>query len=127
LSTHSGSCGQQTVRGYFNLGGWEERIHMTSSSDFLVYVWARNVGSTSDTIFITTPASQFRTRSSTGPSDGIGFIVEPQTGQDLGCIGGRAGETIDVSSDRGIRITIFVTLVTAKGATANMTVVERSM
>jgi hypothetical protein len=74
---------------------------------------------------ITTPPSQFRGRGSTGPIDGLVLDVPSQTGKDLGCIGGRAGETIDITNAFGARVTVFVTLVTAQGATVNMNMEER--
>ena len=109
---------QKIVRGYFSLGV----VHITSSADFLVYVWARNIETFAGGVQIITPPSQFRGAGSTGPIDGLVLDIPPQTGKDLGCIGGRAGETIDISNAAGARVTVFLTLVTAHGATANMTV-----
>ena len=31
------------ARGYFGLGDWEQVVHVTSDSDFLTCIWARNV------------------------------------------------------------------------------------
>jgi hypothetical protein len=121
----SGPCGQQIVRGYFSLGDWEVVVHITSNADFLVYIWARNIETFAGGVQITTPPSQFRGRGSTGPNDGLVLDVPPQTGKDLGCIGGHAGETIDITNAAGARVTVFVTLITAQGATANMIMVER--
>jgi hypothetical protein len=109
----------------FGLGDWEIAVHVTSSADFLVYMWARNVETFPGGVQIITPPSQFRGAGSTGPIDGLVLDVPPQTGKDLGCIRGHAGETIDISNAAGARVTVFVTLVTAQGATANMTMDER--
>ena len=113
-----GPCDQQILRGYFGLGV----VHITSNADFLVYVWARNIETFAGGVQIITPPSQFRGAGSTGPIDGLVLDIPPQTGKDLGCIGGRTGETIDISNASGARVTLFITLVTAKGATAKMTV-----
>jgi hypothetical protein len=67
-----------------------------------------------------TPPSQFRSSGSIGPQDGLVIDVPAQTGIDLGCIGGKAGETIDVSS-RNARISIFVTVVTCPGGRVDVT------
>jgi hypothetical protein len=117
-----GPCDQQIVRGYFSLGAWEAVVHVTSSSDFLVYILARNLETFAGGVQIITPASQFRGGGSSGQFDGLVLDVPAQTGKDLGCIGGRAGETIDISNAAGARVVVFLTLVTAQGATANMTV-----
>lgn len=119
------SFDQQIVRGYFSLGDWETLVHITSSADFLVCIWARNIETFAGGVWITTPPSQFRGGGSTGPIDGLLLDVPAQTGKDLGCIGGRAGETIDITNAFGARVTVFVTLITAQGATANMSKVER--
>jgi hypothetical protein len=49
---------QKIVRGYLSLG----MVHITSSVDFLVYVWARNVETFAGGVQIITPSSQFRGR-----------------------------------------------------------------
>ena len=59
-------------------------------------------------IQITTPLSQFRGAGYTGPDDGL-----PQTETDLGCIGARAGEIIDITSAFSARVTIYLTVVTS--------------
>ncbi|MEK6301464.1 MAG: hypothetical protein AABO41_12140 [Acidobacteriota bacterium] len=108
------------VRGYFGLGDHEHVVHVRSNADFLLYVWARNVETSQGGVQIMTPPSQFRTSGSTGPQDGLVLDVPAQTGMDLGCIGARSGETIDVSNAFGARVTVFLTVVTAKGATVTM-------
>lgn len=113
---------QQIVRGYFGLGDHETAVHVTSDEDFLMYIWARNVETSLGGIQVLTPASQFQGAGSTGhPQDGLVLEVAAQTGADLGCIGGKAGETIDISNAFGARVTIFVTVVTAPGATVGIT------
>jgi hypothetical protein len=119
-----GPCDQQIVRGYFSLGDWESVVHVTSNADFLVYMWARNIETFAGGVQITTPPSQFRGRGSTGPNDVLVLDIPPQAGNDLGCIGGYAGETMDISNAAGARIIVFVTLITAQGAAANMTADE---
>jgi hypothetical protein len=61
----------------------------------------------------TTPPSQFRGLGSAGSDDGLVPDVPPQTGMDLGCIGTRAGETIDITSAFSARVTIYLTVVTS--------------
>jgi len=114
-----GSC-NEVVRGYFSLHDWESSIHVTSTADFLVYIWARNVETFNGVIEVYTPPSQFRTPGSTGPRDGLAMDVPAQTGMNLGCIGGGARETIDIQSANN-RITVFVTVVTCEGAKVNIT------
>ena len=68
-----------------------------------------------------TPASQFQGGGSHGhPIDGLVLDVPAQTGMDLGCIGANAGETLNISNAAGARVTIFMTVITAPGATVNM-------
>lgn len=112
---------QKIVRGYFSLHDWEGVVHVTSNADFLVCIWARNVETFDDGVQISTPASRFQGRGSTGhPTDALFMDVPAQKGMDLGCIGGSARETIDISSANA-RITIFVTVVTEHSANVNMT------
>lgn len=113
-------CCQQIVRGYFGLKDYAAVVHITCNADFLVYVTARNVEVFNGWVQVDTPPSQFRGLGSTGPTDALGLDVPKQTGMDLGCIGGRAGETIDLSSGNA-RIRIFVTVVTCEGAVVKMT------
>ena len=108
------------IRGYFGLKDWEAVVHITCDSDFRVFIWARNVETFAGGVQVMTPPSQFRTPGSTGPQDGLVMDVPAQTGIDLGCIGAKAGETIDLSSGNA-RITIFVTVVTCQGARVDVT------
>ena len=113
-------CCNEIVRGYFALHDWEAAIHVTSTADFLVYMWARNIETFNGVVEVDTPPSQFRTPASSGPRDGLAMDVPAQTGMNLGCIGGKAGETIDIQGANN-RITIFVTVVTCEGAKVNIT------
>ena len=112
-------CCNEIVRGYFALHDWESAIHVTSTADFLVYLWARNIETFNGAIEVYTPPSQFRTPASSGPRDGLAMDVPAQTGMNLGCIGGKAGETIDIQGVNN-RISIFVTVVTCEGAKVNI-------
>jgi hypothetical protein len=111
----------QMVRGYFGLGDHEQVVHVTSSADFLLHIWARNVETSQGGVQILTPPSQYRGSGSTGPHDGLVLDVPAQTGMDLGCIGAQGDETIDVSNAGGARVTVFLTVVTAKEAMVTMT------
>lgn len=113
------------ARGYFGLGDWEAVVHVTSDADFLTCIWARNVEISQGGVQILTPPSDFRGRGSTGPFDGLVLDVPAQTGMDLGCIGADAGETIDISNAFGARVTVYLTVITAQGATVNMIGVPR--
>ncbi len=119
-----GGCtpqGQKITRGYFGLGDHEEVVHVTSSSDFSVSIWARNVETSRGGIQIMTPPSQFRGSGSTGPQDGLVLDVPAQTGMDLGSIGARGGEIINISNAFGARVSVFLTVRTATDATVQMT------
>lgn len=109
------------VRGYFGLGDHEHVVHVTSDADFLLYIWARNVEISQGGVQIMTPPSQFRGSGSTGPKDGLVLDVPAQTGLDLGCIGAQSGEVVDISNAFGARVTVYLTVVTANGATVTMT------
>ncbi|MGX1131698.1 hypothetical protein RKD49_003888 [Streptomyces glaucescens] len=109
------------VRGYFGLGDNESIVHVTCDEDFLLHIWARNVETSQGGVQVLTPPSQFRGSGATGPQDGLVLDVPPQTGMTLGCVGAQAGETIDLSSAFGARVTVFLTVVTAHGATVTMT------
>jgi len=123
--TNDVCCSDQVVRGYFGLGDWEAVVHVTSSEDFLLYIWARNVETSQGGVEVTTPPSQFRGRGSTGPADGLVLDVPAQTGQDLGCIGAKRGETIDITNAFGARVTVFLTVITCQRAKVKMSWVER--
>jgi hypothetical protein len=109
------------VRGYFGLGDNDPVVNVTSNADYLLYIWARNVEISQGGVQILTPPSQFRGVGSTGPQDGLVLDVPAQTGMDLGCIGAQKGEVIILSSGFGARVSVFLTVVTAKGATVTMT------
>jgi len=113
--------GDNIVRGYFSFGDWEQSVRVSSSSDFQTCIWARNVEVFHGGVQIITPASQFQGRGSEGhPMDGLVLDVPEQTGMDLGCIGADAGETLAISNAFGARVTVFITVITAPGATVNM-------
>ena len=111
----------QIVRGYFGLGDHEAAVHVTCDADFRLYIWARNVEVSQGGVQVLTPPSQFRTSGSSGPQDGLVLDVPAQTGMDLGCIGAQGGEVIDISNAFGARVTVFLTVTTAHGATVTMT------
>jgi len=113
--------GDKIVRGYFGLGDHERVVHVTSNEDFHLNIWARNVETSRGGVQITTPASQFRGSGSSGPMDGLVLDVPAQTGVDLGSIGAQGSETIDISNAFGARVTVFLTVSTADGATVEMT------
>ena len=113
--------GAKVSRGYFGLHDHDKVVHVTSTADFIVCIWARNVETTQGGVQILTPASQFRGPGSTGPNDGLVLDVPPQTGMDLGCLGGKANETIDISDAFGARVTVFLTVRSAPRASISMT------
>lgn len=119
------TCCDQIFRGYFGLGDHEIAVHVTSTEDFLVYIWARNVETSQGGVQITTPPSQFRGAVSTGPMDGLVLDVPAQSGRNLGCIGAKRRETIDISNAFGARVTVFLTVVTCETAKIKMTWDER--
>jgi hypothetical protein len=110
----------RVVRGYFGLGDHEQVVRVTSSADFVIHVWARNVETFEGGVQFDTPPSQFRTSGATGPADGLVLEVPAQTGISLGVIGGQAGETITISNAFGARVTVFLTVVTGHDATVTM-------
>ena len=112
---------QQMVRGYFSLGAVERVVNVTSDRDLLVHIWARNIEDFQGGVQIVTPPSQFRTTGLTGPNDGLVLDVPAQTGQNLGCIGARGGETLNLSNASGARVAVFLTVVTESDATVSMT------
>lgn len=120
-----GACCDQIVRGYFGLGDHETVVHVTCTDDFLVYIWARNVETFAGGVQVLTPPSQFRGSGSTGPFDGLVLDVPAQTGADLGCIGAKRKERIDISNAAGARVTVFLTVVTCQDAKVTMTWDER--
>ena len=109
------------VRGFFDL----ERNHgvrVTCNADFLLYIWARNADTSQGGIAVYTPPSQFRGTGATGPEDWLVLDVPAQSGLDLGCIGAQGGEVIHISNANPFhtRVTLFLTVITAHGATATM-------
>jgi hypothetical protein len=118
---------RQVVRGYFGVGNssqdsdYANVVNVTSTDDFLVCIWARNIETFKGGIQMMTPPSQFRGVGETGPQDGLVLDIPPQTGMDLGCIGGRGGETLNLSSAFGARVGVFLTVITSDSATVNMT------
>jgi hypothetical protein len=121
LSGCTETQGEQVSRGYFGLHDWDRVVHVTSTADFVLCIWARNVETTQGGVQVTTPASEFRGPGSTGPQDGIVLDVPPQTGIDLGCVGGLANERIDISDAFGARVTVYLTVRSAPEATISMT------
>jgi hypothetical protein len=109
----------QILRGHFRFGD-EQVVKVKSDKDFLVYIWARNPETFQGGVQIHTPPSHFRGKDK-GPSDGIVLDVPSQTGQNLGCIGAHAGETINFSGSSGARVSVFLTVVTEQGANVSMT------
>jgi hypothetical protein len=109
------------TRGYIGLQDNDHIVHVTSDKDFVLHIWARNVETFHGRIQITTPPSQFRGVGSTGPDDGLVLDVPPETGMDLGCIGARAGETIDITSAFSARVTSYLTVVTSVLSNVTMT------
>ena len=108
-------------RGYFGLGSPDQTVvKVSSSADFTISLWARNVETFHGGVQILTPPSQFRGPSSTGPEDGLVLDVPPQTGMDLGYIGARENEVISISSAFGARVSVFLTVATADGAIVKM-------
>ena len=120
ISISGCSVSQGITRGYFGLKDHDKVVHVTANSDYLMCIWARNVETFAGGVQFITPASTFRGPGSTGPIDGLVLDVPAQTGMDLGCLGGRANERIDVSSGNA-RITIFVTVQSKQGSLVSMT------
>jgi hypothetical protein len=84
-------------------------------------IWARNVETSQGGVTVITPASQFQGSGSTGNLYDVSVLDVPaQTGMDLGCIGGRVNETINISNAFGARVTVFLTVVTVQNATVHM-------
>ena len=109
-------------RGYFGLNNspQEAVVKVTSTADFTISIWARNVEIFHGGVQILTPPSQFRGPSSTGPEDGLVLDVPPQTGMDLGYIGARENEVVSISSAFGARVSVFLTVATEDGAIVKM-------
>ncbi|REL24483.1 hypothetical protein DYD21_17970 [Rhodohalobacter sp. SW132] len=121
-TSHSDEKGSdQIVRGYFGLGTHENVVRINSSHDYRLHIWARNVETSQGGIQIMTPQSQFRGSGSSGANDALVLDVPAQTGKDLGSVGAQGGETITISNAFGARGSVFLTVITAKGATVSMT------
>jgi hypothetical protein len=114
------SVGMHVARGYFGLGDHEVAVSVTSDHDFLLYIWARNVEVFNAGVQVSTPPSPFRSKGASGATDGLGLSVAAQSGVDLGCIGGHAGEAIQITNSGGARVTVFLTVETARGAKVKM-------
>lgn len=112
---------EQIVRGYFGLGDHQQVVHVTSTADFLLHIWARNVDSSLGGLQVLTPPGQFRGSGSSGEHDGLVIDVPAQTGLNLGGIGGKAGETISLSSAGNRLVRVFLTVLTGEAATVVMT------
>jgi len=68
------------------------------------------------------PASVKKVGGASGHThDGLVLDVPGQSGVDLGCIGAQGGETVELTNAGSSRVTVFVTVVTAYGATVAMT------
>jgi hypothetical protein len=115
------NSGFKVERGYFGLGGNDKLVEVTSSEDFMLYIWARNVDTTAGGVQILTPPSQFRGAGSTGPFDGLVMNVPAQSGVDLGAIGGKANEKFSLTSAGGDQVTVYLTVVTGTSAQVSMT------
>jgi hypothetical protein len=108
-------------RGYFGLGSNDPIVKVTSTEDFLLYIWARNVSATKGGVQLLTPPSQFRGSGSTGPFDGLVMDVAAESSADLGAIGGKAGEQFTLTSAGGVdQVTVYLTVVTGPGAIVSM-------
>lgn len=119
LKKRPAPCCDQAVRGYFGLKDNDPLVRVTSSEDFLLHIWARNIETFDGGVQVMTPPSQFRGAGSTGPFDALVMDVPKQTGIDLGCLGGRGGEVFELSSGNA-RITVFLTVTTCAGAKVTM-------
>jgi hypothetical protein len=119
VASYGQTCAK-VVRGYFGLGDHEAAVHVTSSEDFVLHIWARNVETTQGGVQVLTPPSHFRTPGSSGLHDGLVLDVPAQTGMSLGAIGAGAGETLDISNAFGARVTVFLTVATCEGATVRI-------
>ena len=97
----------------FSLGDHESVVHVKGQSDFLINIWARNIETKMGGVQVTTPKSQFRGKGSTGPNDSLAMNVPAQTGMNLGSIGGKDGETIDITNAFGARMVVFLTIESA--------------
>jgi hypothetical protein len=118
--TSACSLSQGVTRGFFAFPDHEHAVHVTSNTDYLVCIWARNIDLKGGAVQVSTPPSQFRSVGSTGPRDSLAMDVPPQTGLDLGCIGGRANETIDIVRGLEARIRLFITVQSKENSIVTM-------
>ena len=116
------SCCDQVVRCYFDLGESETIVRIKSTEDFLVHIWARNTNNAPGGVEVATPPSQYRSPLAMGSKDVLFLDVPAMTGMTLGCIGAKAGETIDFQG--GAAVAVFLTVVTCR--TAKVTVTRES-
>lgn len=119
----------EITRGYFGMG-FEPPVAVSvkSDKDFLLYIWVRNSQDRMGYIRIFTPPSQFTDNEySELPQrmkhDDITFPIPAKTGQNLGCIGARGGETIEIESSEAVQ-GMFLTAVSEKGAKVEMIKLE---
>ena len=49
---------EHVARGYFSLGDHDQVVHVTSTADFLLYIWGRNTETAPRGVQVTTPASE---------------------------------------------------------------------
>jgi len=116
----------QITRGFFGMGFKSPMaVNLKSDKDFLVYIWVKNSEDHMGNIRIFTPPSQFTDNeySELPPNlkhDDFAFPIPAQTAQNLGCIGARGGENIEIESSGEIE-TMFLTVVAEKGANVVMT------
>jgi hypothetical protein len=106
----------QVFRCYSDL---EVPLHVKSTEDFLVHIWARNTNTRPWGVEVATPPSHFREPGITGSHDVLVLDVPAMTGMTLGCIGAKAGETIDVQGSRDV--VVYLTVVSCKTAKITVT------
>lgn len=111
--------GEQVVRGYFRLGQRGPSVHVKSDADALVHLMARNNGPADGGLNVETSYSQFHL-GTLDPEDAMVLDLPSETGMDLGTIGIKANEVLELSQAYGSRVTVFVTVQTAGFATVEM-------
>lgn len=119
----------QITRGFFGMGFKPPvTVNVKSDKDFLIYIWVRNYQDHMGNIRVFTPPSHFTDNEySELPDrmkhDDLTFPIPAQTAQNLGCIGARGGETIEIDSIEAEQA-MFLTVVAEKGARVEMTKLE---
>ena len=78
------------------------------------HIWARNTNNAPGGVEVATPPSQYRSPLAMGSKDVLFLDVPAMTGMTLGCIGAKAGETIDFQG--GAAVAVFLTVVTCRNA-----------